>query len=277
MKVWTTNSSNFVGIVATLLLLAAPASALAQVRFTEIMYDASGADTGHEWIEVTNMGAASVDLAGYKLFESGVNHNLTPVQGTTTLAAGESAIITDNAAKFLSDYPAYTGAIFKSPFSLLNTSGSFALKDKTLAVVDTVSYSSTMGAAGDGNSLHLNGTPPAGGWIPGAPNPGSSAPSAALVKPVAQSKTAAPAASTKVSTKKSVTKTSAAKKSKPVSGIASTLGASPLLADVPPVYWYALVVLALAVLAIGTVLYAGPMLRKRVSETDSGAAEFELE
>ena len=157
MKVWTANSRKLISAVALLFICAAPACAFAQVRFTEIMYDALGADTGHEWIEVTNRGSNSIDLSGYKLFESGVNHNLTLVQGTTTLEAGASAIITADAQKFLADYPAYTGAIFKSPFNLLNTSGGFALKDKTLAVVDSASYAAAMGAAGDGNSLHLNG------------------------------------------------------------------------------------------------------------------------
>jgi hypothetical protein len=255
-----------------------PAIALASVQFTEIMYDAPGADTGREWIEITNTGQSSVDIAGYKLFESGVNHNLTLVQGTTTLEAGESAIITDNPTKFLADYPAYTGAIFKSPFSLLNTSGSFALKDKTLAVVDSVSYTVAMGAAGDGNSLHLNGV----SWVPGAPNPGSNAPSEKIVKPAAASDAAAPATSTKTSTKISTKKSTAVKASKPktptaVSGIPSTLGASPLLADVPPIYWYALGFLSIVTLCIAAVMYARPMLQKRASETDSESAEFELE
>ncbi|HUD02693.1 MAG TPA: lamin tail domain-containing protein [Candidatus Paceibacterota bacterium] len=274
MKVWTTNSRNLISAAALFFICVLPTSALAQVRFTEIMYDAPGADTGREWIEITNKGSSSVDLAGYKLFESGVNHNLTLVQGTSTLVAGESAIITADAQKFLADYPAYTGlpaqagALFKSPFSLLNTGGSFALKDKTLVAVDSATYAAAMGAAGDGNSLHLNGV----SWIPGAPNPGSDAPSAKIVKPAA-SDAAAPAASTKISTKKST----ATKTSKAVSGIASTLGASPLLADVPPLYWYALGFLSVITLSIAAVLYARPMLRKRTSETDSEAAEFELE
>jgi hypothetical protein len=275
MKVWTTKGHKPAAIVAVFLMLAIPASALAAVRFTEIMYDAPGADTGREWIEITNTGPSSVDLAGYKLFESGVNHNLTPVQGTTTLAAGASALITANAQKFLADYPAYTGAIFKSPFSLQNTSGSFELKDKTLSVIDSASYAAAMGAAGDGNSLHVSGTPPAGGWIPGAPNPGSDVPSVAIVKPAAASDAAAPAASTastKISTKKSTTvKASKPKTPKAVSGIPSTLGVSPLLADVSPIFWYALGLLSLITLGIGAVLYARPMLRKKVSETNSEA------
>jgi hypothetical protein len=242
-----------------------PASAFASIQFTEIMYNPPGPDLGREWIEITNTGSSTVDLAGYKLFESGVNHGLVLTAGTSTLAAGASAIITADAQKFLADYPAYTGVMFKSPFSLLNTSGSFALKDKTLAIVDSVSYAAAMGAAGDGNSLHLSDT----SWIPGAPNPGSDAPSAAIVKPVSSAKTTVPVASTKKST--------ATRTSKPLSGIKSTLGASPLLADISPVYWYALGLLSIVTLGIGTVLYAKPALHKRVSETDSETVEFELE
>ena len=140
------------------------------------------------------------------------------------------------------------------------------------------SYTASMGAAGDGNSLHLNGTPPSGGWIPGAPNPGSDAPTAAIVKPAAASDAAAPGASTKVATKKSTAvKTSKPKTPTAVSGIPSTLGASPLLTDVSPVYWYALGLLSIVTLCIAAVMYARPMLQKRASETNSEAAEFELE
>ena len=105
MRVWITSGRNSCILLILLFALAAPARAFAAVQFTEVMYDAPGADTGREWLEVTNAGAVAVDTAGYKLFESGVNHGLILVQGTTTLAAGESAVITANPQKFLADYP----------------------------------------------------------------------------------------------------------------------------------------------------------------------------
>jgi hypothetical protein len=271
MKVWTTKGRSLAAIIGIFLSFAAPTVACASVQFTEIMYDAPGADTGREWIEITNTGQSSVDIAGYKLFESGVNHNLTPVQGTTTLAAGESAIITADGEKFLADYPAYTGAIFKSPFSLLNTSGSFALKDKTLAVVDSASYSAAMGAAGDGNSLHLNGV----SWIPGAPNPGSNAPTQAIAK---TAPTLAAASVPKTIAAKTTAKTSSnAVKNSAKNSASVVLGVEPLVKTISPVWLYALGLAACGMLAVAAVLYVRQTRPKLRHETDSEAAEFELE
>jgi len=278
MKVWTTKGRSLAAIIGIFLSFAAPTVACASVQFTEIMYDAPGADTGREWIEITNTGQSSVDLTGYKLFESGVNHNLTPVQGTTTLAAGESAIITADMQKFLADYPAYTGAIFKSPFSLLNTSGSFALKDKTLAMVDSASYSAAMGAAGDGNSLHLSAAPPAGGWVPGAPNPGSNAPTKAIVK-IAPVSSATSAPKTTTTAVKVTAKTSSknAVKNSATNSASVVLGAEPLVKTMSPVWLYVLGLAACGMLVVAAVLYVRQTRSKLRHETDSEAAEFELE
>lgn len=142
----------------TLVCLTAPATAGAAVQITEIMYDVSGTDTGREWIEVTNTGNASIDISGFKLFEANTNHALSLVQGSGTLAAGASAIIADDDTKFKIDWPGYAGALFDSSFSLSNTGETIAIKDSSLAVIDTVSYDAAGGAAGDGNSLQRSGS-----------------------------------------------------------------------------------------------------------------------
>src|SRR5690348_11665056 len=89
--------------LAYLALVGLPASAFASVEITEVMYDAPGADSGHEWLEATNLGASEVDLSGYKLFEGNTNHALALQSGEATLAAGASAILVEDPAKFAAD------------------------------------------------------------------------------------------------------------------------------------------------------------------------------
>lgn len=151
------------------LVILFPALAHATVNITEIMYDLSGTDTGREWVEITNTGNSAVDVSGYKFFEANVNHSLTLVAGTGTLAAGSSAIIADDATKFKIDWPSYSGILFDSSFSLSNTGESLALKDDALTVLDSASYDPSLGATGDGNTLQWNGS----AFAPAAPTLGT--------------------------------------------------------------------------------------------------------
>lgn len=153
-----------------LLLVFFPLFAHALVRMSEIMYDIEGTDTGREWIEVANEGAASVDISGFKLFEANVNHGLTLYAGSAVLASGGYAIIADNPSKFLTDWPGWSGSLFDSSFSLSNTGESLAIKNGTLEEEDAASYAADMGAQGDGQSLARNGN----GWQAGAATPGAS-------------------------------------------------------------------------------------------------------
>ena len=128
----------------------------AQVMITEIMYDLEGTDTGREWIEVYNAGASSVDLADWKLFEANTNHRLT-AQSASVIPAQGFAIIADNIEKFLTDNPGFSGILFDSAFSLSNEGETLVLRDGSVSDVDTVSYTSSIGANGDGKSLQKSG------------------------------------------------------------------------------------------------------------------------
>jgi len=145
-----------------------PAIAAASVQITEVMYDASGSDDGHEWVEVTNEGSAPVDISKYKFAEGGTNHALKLISGTATLAPATSAIIADDAQTFKTDWPAFNGTLFDSTFNLSNAGETLALKNASSSVEDVISYSSSMGASGDGGSLHRQG----GTFIAALPNPG---------------------------------------------------------------------------------------------------------
>lgn len=156
----------FVGVVAAHVSYAA-------VVIDEIMYDLKdGGDTGREWIEVLNTGNASVDISTWRFAEADTNHKLTLVEGDALLSSGGFAVIVDDPTKFLEDNPGFSGMLFDSSFSLSNTGETLMLRDESLADVDSVSYVSTQGGSGDGNSLQLiNGVWQGSSPTPGAANP----------------------------------------------------------------------------------------------------------
>lgn len=155
--------------ILSLLFLLAPYCALASVQITEIMYDVPGSDSKREWIEITNTGADAVDVSKYHLAEGGVNHKLSVVLGTSTILAGGSVVIAADPATFTTDWPQFTGTLFDSTFSLSNSGETFAIKDASSTLVDSVSYMSSMGAGGNGGSLHRQGNT----FVPAMPNPGT--------------------------------------------------------------------------------------------------------
>lgn len=145
--------------------------AKASIEITEIMYDAQGADTDREWIEVKNTGANAVDLSTYKLFEANTNHALTIFQGEASIQSGAFAIIADKPANFLSDNSGFTGVIFDSSFSLSNSGESLDIKDGSGISVDSITYDPTIGAQGDGKTLQkINGVWHGASSTPGQDN-----------------------------------------------------------------------------------------------------------
>ncbi|MDP3784463.1 MAG: lamin tail domain-containing protein [bacterium] len=159
-------------LALVLVFAAVPAYAQAQAVLTEIMYDLEGSDAGREWVEIYNDGTTSVDLTDWKLFEANTNHGITAMDSQTyILSAGAYAVAADNTEKFLLDWPDFSGALFDSSFSLSNVGEALTLRDAELADVDSVTYSSDLGAQGDGNSLQKTN----GSWIAALPTPGSAA------------------------------------------------------------------------------------------------------
>lgn len=141
----------------------------AQVFISEIMYDAPGTDSGHEWVEVGNEGSGALDLTSWKFFEEGTNHGLVAVQESGAFSSGTYAVIADDVQKFLADHAGFSGAVFDSSFSLKNTGETIALKDPDGVVADSVAYTGDTGAAGDGNSLQNIG----GVWNASSPTAGA--------------------------------------------------------------------------------------------------------
>src|SRR3989338_1733500 len=150
-----------------IILFLIPASLFANVEITEIMYDVPGSDTGREWIEVRV--DTETDISNWKLFESGVNHKLILAMGSPTFPAGGFVVIAGNTEKFLADFPTFSGTLLDSSFSLSNTGETLVMRNNTGTTTDSISYSSSWGARGDGNSLQKDGSI----WTYGPPTPGA--------------------------------------------------------------------------------------------------------
>jgi len=131
----------------------------------EVMYDLSGADDTHEWVELYNASAQDIDVTGWK-FNDGSNHllNAPPKnggQGAMIIPVGGYAVLADDAVVFLTDHPGFSGTVIDAVMSLGNTSATLTLLDASGAVIDTASYQKESGAAGNGMTLERSGI---GSW-----------------------------------------------------------------------------------------------------------------
>ncbi len=138
------------------------------LAITEIMYDYPGSDAGHEWVEVKNVGAADADLSEIKLYTDNTAHNLNFAEGNSLLLPGSFAVFSNGSTTVLQDFPDFSGNLFYGSFSLNNASGTIALKYRD-TVFGSISYASTTGAHGDGNSLQIVN----GDWTWSRPTPGA--------------------------------------------------------------------------------------------------------
>lgn len=94
------------------------------LKITEILYDAPGANAGHQWIKVSNVGDASIDLGAktIRLFDSSGRHLIKTDPDTTgestVLSPGDTVVIAQNPTQFRIDYPGFSGTVLKSSFAL---------------------------------------------------------------------------------------------------------------------------------------------------------------
>ena len=138
-------------------------------EITEIMYDLDGTDTNREWVEVKNTGGESADLSSWYLFSDNTKHALAPQAGSS-IPAGGYAVIVQNSSNFTADYPGFSGLIFDSSWTGFNNeSETIALKDPGLNIVSEISFTSSMGGAGNGDSLQKI----SGSFEGATPTPGS--------------------------------------------------------------------------------------------------------
>ncbi|MDE0243101.1 MAG: lamin tail domain-containing protein [Candidatus Kaiserbacteria bacterium] len=138
-------------------------------HISEISYSTSAGITT-EWIEVTNDGDAPLDLTFLTLIDGDRSRTITHREGSTLVASQSSAIIAKKPEAFSSDFPDYSGPLFRSPMSLLDSGDTLSLQvTETGQILDTVTYSSSDGAKKDGMTLHILEDD----LFPGPPTPGT--------------------------------------------------------------------------------------------------------
>jgi len=127
----------------------------ADIVINEIMYNPSGADNNHEWIEIYNNGDEEINLEGWRFFEADSNHRLILEQGDNMIISNdEYIVIVQDTNTFLEDYEGYEGTILDSSFSLNNNGEFIAMRNSDGDIADEVEYSSEWGG-GNGISLEL--------------------------------------------------------------------------------------------------------------------------
>lgn len=95
----------------------------------------------HEWIEIWNKGVDPVDMTGWKFWEGGVNHSIATGTTGNTISPGEYAVIVQDAAQFLLDYPSFPWSVFDSAWSSLSGNGEeIGLKDNVGNFVEQFTY-----------------------------------------------------------------------------------------------------------------------------------------
>lgn len=129
------------------------------IIFTEIMYDLDGSDGDREWVEIYNNCGSDINIDSNWRFFDGSNHTITVSQGDDVLNSCEAAVIVDDVSAFMTDHPDYNGTILDSVISLNNTGEDIKLSlDNGDTWLVEMSYSSDMGAGGDGYTLEYNDT-----------------------------------------------------------------------------------------------------------------------
>jgi hypothetical protein len=136
----------------------------------EVMSNPTGDDSGREWIELYNDSSSETDLSSMTIsIKGGAAIVTTPLQGGFVLPAGGYAIIGSNvsgATKFLQDYPAYSGLLFRSSISLVNTGvTSIDIRLNGSVAASLPSYT----AAKEGTTLSYS----AESYVSGTPTPGA--------------------------------------------------------------------------------------------------------
>lgn len=154
------------GVLLVLMFCVTPSFALV---ISEIQFDPSGTDTDREWIEIFNETGSPVDLTSYKFFENNTNHGIEVLSGDKNIESGEYVVLVQDLNKFKTDFPGYTGKIFKSSFSLSNSGETLSLKDKDGNVLNTANYSPSATGAGNGLTINFDGT----NYVKNSANPGT--------------------------------------------------------------------------------------------------------
>ncbi len=146
----------------------------ASLVINEVMYDLSGADStngkSREWIEIYNPDTidVSIDASKWRIYDGSANRTINNLANFSVLA-GSYVIFAGNKDTFLLDHAGFGGVVYDTGITSLNNTGAtLKILDQNLNPVDSVSYTSLQGGAGDGNSLQKI----SGSWVGATPTPG---------------------------------------------------------------------------------------------------------
>ncbi len=277
------NCARTISFLLCVVSLGVPCAATAAVTITEAMYNPAGSDTGREWIELHNSGSEAVEVsAGQKgwRINDGANH----VFGSNVvIPPGGFVIVASNPVAFAAQYGSGL-LVVKSALSLNNAGGTLSLLDAEGKIVDTVSYTKSIGGLEDGMSLHRVGS----GFAPGTPNPGvAPAPGVPKSASPAQKTTASTAAAPKIQQKKTVVEQSARAVDKSELPAAAAAQQSTHTGELDsPVglpkqggflWHYVLALTALVVLGVASVWYIRAEKQAKQYETPASVDEFDIE
>ncbi len=151
-------------------------SVFASLYINEVMYDLQGSDStngkSREWIEVYNSGPSDVniDASSFRIYDGSANRTINGGVNFS-IPTNSYIIFVGNKDTFISDHPNFTGTVYDTGITSLNNTGTtLKILDQSSSVIDSFTYASSMGGAGDGNSLQKIG----GNWVGASPTPGAS-------------------------------------------------------------------------------------------------------
>lgn len=148
--------------------------ARASLIINEIMYDLSGADSisskSREWVEIRNPDGidVSIDASTWRIYDGSANRTING-EVNFTIPAGGYVIFAGDKDTFLTDHSGFSGTVYDTGITTLNNTGAnLKLLDQDGNIVDAVTYASSQGGAGDGNSLQKI----SGAWSGATPTSG---------------------------------------------------------------------------------------------------------
>lgn len=146
-------SFRFALSIALVPVFSVPAVAAGKIRITEFMH----AGNGGEFVELTNVGDAPVDMTGFSFDDSGDTPGAFDLSAFGTVSPGESVVLTtDTPAAFAADWGLTGVVIIGGNTQLLDASDRLNVFDAASLLVDRLNY----GVAFPG-SIDTTGT---GGW-----------------------------------------------------------------------------------------------------------------
>jgi len=128
--------------------------ASADLLISEIMYDPKGNDIDREWLEIVNISGNPITIVGGSKgwrINDGKDHLFVNAQ--LTIIPGETSLIVQNKAKFLSEHPSFQGKLIEANFVLKNSQSSINIKDENKNVRAVTEYNHSAGGNDNDYSL----------------------------------------------------------------------------------------------------------------------------